>query len=115
MPAAKFDLVVEQGATYRRTIEYQNPDGTPYPLTGFGARMQIRATYADQDALLSLTDNNGLTIDGPAGTIAIVISATDTATLPRGNQVYDLEIISSSGEVDRLLSGLVIVSPEATR
>lgn len=101
--AARHDFTIEQGATWRRVIEYQNPDGTPYPLAGWTARMQIRERVGAADPLATLTP----TVDGAAGTITIVLSAAATADLPSGTARYDLELVAPSGDVTRLLQGSV--------
>jgi hypothetical protein len=88
----------------------------PVNLTGFTARMQIRASLEDDDTLASLTtENGGITLGGTAGTVALLLSATDTAALDFTSAVYDLELISSGGVVTRLLSGAVTLVPEVTR
>jgi hypothetical protein len=52
---------------------------------------------------------------GSAGTINILISASVTSEFPTGTHVYDLEIISPSNFVDRLIEGTFNVTPEVTR
>jgi hypothetical protein len=52
---------------------------------------------------------------GSAGTIDILISASVTSGFPTGTHVYDLEIISPSNIVDRLVEGTFNVTPEVTR
>ena len=45
----------------------------------------------------------------------IFIAASTTSNFPAGNHVYDLEIISPSNIVDRLIEGTFNVTPEVTR
>jgi hypothetical protein len=52
---------------------------------------------------------------GSAGTIDILISASVTSAFPTGVHVYDLEIVSPSNIVDRLIEGTFNVTPEVTR
>jgi len=88
----------------------------PVNLTGYTARLQIRETVEATDTLLSLTtENGGITLGGTAGTITLLASATATAALDFVNAVYDLEVISGSGVVTRLLHGTVTLSKEVTR
>lgn len=88
----------------------------PVDLTGYTARMQIRATLEDATVLVSLTtENGGITLGATAGTIALLITAAATTLLTFSNAVYDLEIISAGGIVTRLLSGNIILSKEVTR
>jgi hypothetical protein len=54
-------------------------------------------------------------LGGAAGTITLTISATDTAALTSGRGVYDLELVSGSGIVTRLLQGVATISRNVTR
>jgi hypothetical protein len=49
------------------------------------------------------------------GEIEIVIPATSTARVPSGSYLYDLEIVSTSGVVTRVIEGEFRVSGEVTR
>ncbi len=109
-----YDIKIYQGATFSQTFTWKDETDTPINLTGYSARMQIRASVDSSSTLVSLTSGSGITLGGAAGTIAVLISATDTASLSQ-NGVYDLELVSGSGVVTRLLQGNVIVSKEVTR
>lgn len=115
MPAARHDFVVEQGTTWRRTVEYKNADGTPFVLTNWTARMQVRARHTSAGTpLLDLTiANGGVVIAG--NVLTLTITAAQSALLPVGRAVYDLEIVSPAGEVTRLIEGSIIVDGEVTR
>jgi len=89
---------------------------TPVNLTGFTARMQIRETVESTTILHTMTtENGGITLGGTAGTIALLISATDTAALTFDAGVYDLEIISAGGVVTEVMAGAVLLGDEVTR
>ena len=88
----------------------------PVNLTGFTARMQIRETVESTTVLHSLTtENGGITLGGAAGTIALTISATDTAAFTFDTAVYDLEVVSGGGVVTEIASGAVLMNNEVTR
>lgn len=117
MTAGTYDILIEQGATFRFPLVWKDPLGALYDLTGYTARMQVRKTAATADPpMLTLTtENGGIVLGGAAGTITITASATATAALTGQQAVYDIELINPSGEVDRLLMGAVEISPEVTR
>lgn len=117
MPAGKYDLVVEQGTTFRREFRKQNADGTPFNLTGWTARMQVRRRQNPAGTpLLDLTNTNGgLVLNGPAGSVTVVMSATQTAALPAERAIYDLELVAAGGDVERFIHGNVLVLAEVTR
>lgn len=88
----------------------------PVNLTGYTARMQIRETIESTTIIQSLTtENGGITLGGVAGTITLLISATDTATFTFDAAVYDVEIIGTDGVVTTVLSGNVYLTDETTR
>lgn len=123
MPAGRKDFSIEKGATFSRVISLKNSDDTAVNLTGYTARMKIKAAYSSSSALVEMTTENGrITLGGTAGTITLLISATDTAALTANMEldksvadpyVYDLELVNGS-VVDRTLEGNVFVYEEAT-
>lgn len=116
MPATTWRITIEQGATWKTAVTVTGRD-----LTGCTARLQVRETYASPAPLLTLSTGDGITIDGPAGTITLVITAAQTAALAARDGVhrlgvYDLELINPDGiTVERLLKGDVMLDPEVTR
>lgn len=115
MTAGTYDITIEQGATFSRVFTW-TADGSNVNLTGYTARMMVRSDIEDTNALLTLTtENGGISLGGAAGTITVTISATATAALTRGSAVYDLELISGSSVVTRLLKGVVSITREVTR
>jgi len=112
----RYDLEIKQGATLSLTATWKDSSGAAVNLTGYTARLQVRATYDSSSTILSLTSAAGITLGGAAGTIAITASATTTAALTAPfSGVYDLELVSGGGEVTRLLEGTATVSPEVSR
>lgn len=112
----RFDIEINQGATFELTVTWKDSAGTAINLTGYSARMQVRETYSSSSTIVSLTNGSGITLGGAAGTIAILISATTTAALTAPfSGVYDLELVSAGGVVTRLLQGAATVTPEVTR
>jgi hypothetical protein len=115
MAAGTLDLSIEQGATYNLVLTWQI-NGTAVNLTNYTARLQARVDVEDTEVILSLTTaNGGITLGGVLGTISLDQTATQTALLPAGTYVYDLELIAGGGTVTRLVQGELIVSPEVTR
>lgn len=113
---AKLKLTIYQGATFRKRLAWLNPDRTPIDLTGCTARMQVREEYASPLPLLELTtENGGITLGGAAGTIDLLSSDEDTATMEWNGGVFDIEIAHPNGDVTRLAQGSISVSPEVTR
>jgi Na+/serine symporter len=108
------NFVCPQGSTFRRTLTY-TLDNVPIDLSGYSSRLQVREAYYSTDPVVSLVSGSGITMGGSAGTIDILISASATSAFPTGVHVYDLEIVSPSNIVDRLIEGTFNVTPEVTR
>jgi hypothetical protein len=107
------DITIPQGTTWSLDLVYKR--GTaPVSLTGAQARMQLRTSYDAPTAAISLTQASGITLGGTAGTIVVALTDAQTAALPAGRYVYDLELIES-GKVTRLIEGVAICTPEVTR
>jgi len=125
MAAGRYNIIIEQGATYQIELQYKDSNNTPIDLTGYSGRMQIRPSIGSPTSYLYLSsslqpDRTGLNFSGSNGTtppssgsIGIFISATTSSLFTFTNGVYDLEIQSGS-IVTRLLQGNVQVSKEVT-
>jgi hypothetical protein len=127
MRAGNYNITCEQGSTFRRTLEIEQPDldtdptgqtFIPFSLSGYTARMQVRRTIDSANFLLELTTENGALTLNPNGQtenqIYIDVSASVTASVENSG-VYDLEIISADGEVSRIIQGTFNLSREVTR
>lgn len=114
MGAGIYHMKLDQGSTFSLVLTYKDSNGDAINLTGYTARMQMRRNYED-DALIELTTENGrIALGGSAGTVTLTISASDTASLPPVEGVYDLELVQSS-IVDKLLAGTFSIAREVTR
>jgi hypothetical protein len=81
--------------------------------------MQVRSNVTSNTIIATLSTTAGntgtITLGGTAGTVDLLISAANTASLTAGQYVYDLELVSGGGVVTRLLEGNFKVSAEVTR
>ena len=124
MAAAKLDLTLEQGATFRRKLTFKDANGTPIDLTGYQFRSQIKNRYDSAVAVAAFSFQTSDQTISP-GEVIMSLSAVQTAAIPvepstgltkrTTRYPYDLEIQNSSGEVARLFDGHVSVIPEVTR
>lgn len=106
----------EQGASFRRKLTLKQDDGALIDLSGYSARMQVRASLESATALIELTTaNSRIEIQGPEGVVILKLSPSETAGLAAGTYVYDLELVSGTGDVQRLLEGRFVVSRNVTR
>jgi hypothetical protein len=125
MPAGRYNLLIEQGATFEVELQYKDSNGVVVDLTGYSGRLQIRPSIGSPTAYLCLSsslqpDGTGLNFSGSngstpptSGSIGVYISAATSSMLTFNTGVYDLEIASGSF-VTRLLQGNVQLSKEVT-
>lgn len=112
---------IYSGATWDITLGPITAGTAVVDLTGYDARLMARESYPGTAVALSMGTASGITLGGTAGTVRLVQTATQTATLGSATgqvatqYVYDLELQSAGGEVTRLLQGVLTVQPEATR
>lgn len=143
MPASRYDIKAEQGATFKLHLYYKFSGGTGIDIGNFTGRMQVRRSYKDPNVILFLTESGvtggGITgefdpgIDGIAGIggisfntsisgtpgftggIFLRVDADTMSNVPYGKHFYDLELKNSLGEVMRFVEGSFDVSREITR
>jgi hypothetical protein len=117
--AAHWKILVEQGSTWRVVLTVYDEDGDPVDLTGYTARMQVREAVDSLSPVFSLTtpegSPGGITITGPAGQVELLIPDETSTAWTWTFGVYDLELVSPDGDVDRLLKGEFEVDREVTR
>lgn len=121
---ARVRMVVDQGATFARKFILLLGDD-PFPFTAghglsdWSARMEIREYVDSEVCLLSATTENERLEVYATGTESgyyVRLSAADTASLPEGELVYDIELVrASDGFVLRIQEGKIKVRPEVTR
>lgn len=112
----EYDLTILQGATFELRVIWQDSSRAAISLTGYTARMQIRERLSATTTLANLsTENGGITLGGAAGTVDLLLTAAETAAISAVRGVYDLELVSATGVVSRVLGGNVDFSKEVTR
>ena len=125
MIAGIYNITCEQGADFIRSIVLKYPDANDptgetylnFDLTNYTGRMQVRRVIDDASYMIELTTaNTGILIEPGStdGEIQIVMTSIQTAALT-SNGVYDLEIISGSGTVSRVIQGTFTLNLEVTR
>lgn len=88
----------------------------PVDMAAYTARLHFRDSVEATTTLLELTtENSGIAIDNTAKKITLTITAAQAAAITWESAVYDLELVSSTGVVTRLIEGAVTVTKEVTR
>jgi len=115
VPAKNVDLTIEQGTTFVQAIIAQDSTETPIDVSGYSARMQVRATHGSANTLIDLLSPADIDVGGADGMFTVNIADTVTAALTPGSAVYDFEMIDGLGNVTRVIEGAALITPEVTR
>lgn len=118
MRPVKYTITAWQGKTYEHPFQWKVNAATPVPvdMTGWTGRMQIRPTIDSETVTLELTtENGGIIIDEPEGTVTIYITDEQMAGIAKSTYKYDLELETASGRVYGPLYGSFKVKAEVTR
>jgi hypothetical protein len=114
MASGKYNITAEQGSTF--VLDFTvSTDGSPWNLSTYSARMQVRAFTSSTDKLLDLSEALGDIVLNASGRVVITVSASRMAGVVEGKHYYDVELVSAGNEVTRILEGRFVVRPEVSR
>ena len=113
MSAGLLNILVEQGATFSKTLTIYSSGTTPLNLTGKTLRGKMRYKHQDASACATFTFTAANQSTNP-GVVTMALSATETDAITQTRAVYDVELVDGT-TVTRLLEGQVFVSLNATR
>jgi len=107
--ATKANLTIDQGSDYTTTITLTDGAGTPINISTYTGNGQIRKYYTSTTAV----DFDITTADN--GNITLSLDSNTTNNMIAGRYVYDVELTDISGNISRVLEGIVTIKPGVTR
>lgn len=116
MAAATYNITVEQGATWRKTITIKD-NQTPavvINLTGCTIAAQIRERYDDASPLASFTIENQDLVNGKFD-LVLPYATTEALDIDGDAALWDLEVLFTDGDKKRYLQGSVTFNREVTK
>jgi hypothetical protein len=111
MAAGKYNILIEQGATFKKVIRLLDQAGTPTNLTGGTVSAFCKARVTDATPLFTFTIVVEDVLDG---TFSLNLTKAQTELLNFTTAVYDIEI-DIGGIVTRILEGNVVLSRGVTQ
>jgi hypothetical protein len=121
MAAGKLDILIEQGATFKRKLIFKDSNNVAIDITGDTFAGQIRNSPSDDTIVQSFTCT---VTNAVAGEVEILLTDVQTSAIPvkassraerdLTNYAYDIER-TTAGTKQRVLEGIAQVSPEVTR
>ena len=120
MKAGRYNFTYEQGTDLTFLVRYRNNQGDPIDLTGYTVEGHIRESFdATPFKELVVVIEDELTgevrVTIPRATFEGEVFKGGTEFEVRSNRVYDIELTAPGGTVERLLNGIIAISPEVTR
>lgn len=124
--------IIDQGATFKRRLEYTDANGDPIDLTDYNARMHVRPESTSTTIYFNISttptsDGTGLTMTPlsgsvvlpiTSGSIGLTISAYSSSLVSFDQAYFDVEIYSGSGQTEyvrRIIEGRIKLNKNTTR
>lgn len=107
--AKKTNLFIDQGASFSYTFNITDSNGDNLDTTGYSANAVLRKQYSSSNSVgfgINISNNGVLTLS---------LTANQTSNLQFLQYVYDVELTTNTGNVQRFAEGIVVVSPQVTR
>ena len=119
------NITMDQGSSLTHTFNIKNSDLSPFDLSDYDARLQVRRSYGATTTEINCTLANSKLVKVSAinGTLSLVLAPADTAGIRFNNKdddtldcVYDLELQNTiTGKVYKPAKGSFAISREVTR
>ena len=111
--AAIANLTVDQGTSFTSDVTVKDANGNAFDLTGYTAVAKMAKGFASTRTRTTTTTT--IAADATTGVVTLSLSSTVTAGLDAERYVYDLEITqTSSGNVTRVIEGIITVRPQVS-
>ena len=103
------NFVLDQGCTFSKIVTAKDTAGANVTISSGTAAGKMRQSYHSSNNVHAFTT----AVEG--SNVTISLTSTQTSTISDGNCVYDIEYTQSGGDIERVVEGLITVTPEATK
>lgn len=110
--AARANLYIDQGATFSSDVTVKDLNNNAFDLTGHTAVAKMASGY--ESTKTRTTISTTIAADPKTGVITLSLTPAQTSAITEGRYVYDLEITSGTGEVTRVIEGIMSVTPQVS-
>lgn len=108
--AKVYHITINQGAAFSMPVYVMDNQGNPKDLSNTNAYSQIRKTYNSANAIDFVTAINEL-----EGEITLNLTKEVTSNIASGRHVYDVYVIYPDALTERIIEGIVTVTPQVTK
>jgi hypothetical protein len=111
--ASYVELFLDQGTTFNNVITLTDDiTNANINISGYSVRSQMRRSYysinATAEIVCSITN-------APNGQITMSLPAANTSNIKPGRYLFDVDTTDPYGTVNRVLEGIITVTPRVTR
>ncbi len=108
------NLTINKGTTFGLSFVLSK-DGDLADLSGYTVRSAIKASYDSADDLVYMsTSNQMITVQLDTSEVVMNIPEKVTRRIPGALGVYDIELISSTGQTAQIIKGTVTFNDQVT-
>jgi hypothetical protein len=113
MAAGYLELFLEQGEDFSADITIDSLNGSPYDLSNFTVKSQIRKSHWSDNTTASF--DASISANGQNGIITLSLDSSITENVSSGRYVYDVFLTNSSNNRSKVLEGILFVDPSSTK
>lgn len=107
---AYVELYIEQGSTFQNVINLTDDiTNGNINISGYTVTSRMKRSYYSQNVSANIicTISNS-----SAGEVTMSLPAANTANLRAGRYLFDMKLTSPTGNRDRVIEGIMTVTPE---
>ena len=113
--ATVFNLFLDQGTTFKANITVKDRNGVKRDISGHTVESQFRRSYRSVSNTTSFAFIAQIPF-GTDGNVLLMMNSNTTTNVTAARYIYDVEMKSNTtGEIERVAEGIVLVNPEITR
>ena len=110
--ATIFNLFLDQGTTFKANITVKDIAGDIRDISGHVATSQFRRSIKSSNSFAFV----GHIPVGTDGNVMLTMNSNTTTNVTAARYLYDVELKSNTtGDIERVAEGIIVVSPEITR
>ena len=106
------ELTIDQGSTFTASLELKNDDGTAINTASHTFQSQIRKSYYSTNPTANLTI---VSTDTANGIVTLSLTSAQTANIKAGRYLYDLKMTTPNNTTNRVIEGIVTVTPQISK
>ena len=104
------NFAIDQGCSFSKTFTAKNANNANVTVTAGSMSAKMTKSYDTSNTSLKLA----FTTSTDGSNVTITATATQTGAMAAGRYYYDVEWTHDSTEVERIVEGIVTLSPQAT-